>query len=681
MTRRSAAPEPSRSPAFSQLDELCVNTLRTLAMDMVQKANSGHPGAPMGLAPLAYVLWTRHLRFDPRDPAWPGRDRFVLSAGHACALHYILLHLTGFDVSMEDLRNFRQWESLTPGHPERDHTPGIEITTGPLGQGISSAVGMAIAARFLAARFNRPGHPVIDHQVYVIASDGDLMEGVASEAASIAGFQRLGNLNVYYDDNHITIDGSTDLAFREDVGKRFEAYGWRVLRVEDGNRDLAALDAAIATARDEHSRPTLVIVRTSIGYGSPGKQDTAAAHGSPLGEDEVRLTKQKLGWPESPAFLVPDDALKRFREAVPRGEVARKSWTAMLESYRKAHPDLAAIFEQALRGELPKGWSSDLPRYEASQGAMATRTASGKALNAIAKKVPVFLGGSADLAPSNNTLIDGEESLSADNPGGRNIHFGVREHAMGAVLNGMAAHGGVVPYGGTFLVFADYMRPSIRLAAMQKLHTIYVFTHDSIGLGEDGPTHQPIEHLAMLRATPGLAVIRPGDANETTAAWREVMERSDAPAALILTRQKLPILDGTADLAEKGVARGAYVLADAVDIDAIVIASGSEVQLAMGAREAVAREGVGVRVVSFPCWEWFARQDAAYREAVLPASVTRRLVVEAASPFGWERWAGSAGSILGIDRFGASAPEQVNLEKFGYTVENVTARLRALLSR
>ncbi len=679
MTRRSGPPDPSRPPSYDRQDEIAVNTIRALSIDMVQKANSGHPGAPMGLAPLAYVLWTSTLQFNPRDPEWPGRDRFVLSAGHASALQYALLHLVGFDLSMEELKCFRQWGSLTPGHPERGDTPGVELTTGPLGQGFGSAVGMAMAARFLAARYNRPGHEVINHQVYVIASDGDLMEGVSAEAASLAGFQRLSNLNVFYDDNRITIDGSTDLAFREDVGKRFEAYGWRVLRIEDGNRDRAGIDTAVRTARDEGSRPTLVIVQTSIGFGSPNKQDTAGVHGSPLGEEEIRLTKKNLGWPEKPAFLVPDDVRKRFREAIPRGEAAQAVWVERLEAYRKAFPDLALSFEQALRGELPKGWDADLPRFETGEAAIATRSASGKTLNAIAAKVPIFLGGSADLAPSNNTLIEGEEALSAEHPGGRNIHFGVREHAMGAVLNGMAAHRGVVPYGGTFLIFSDYMRPAIRLAAMQKFPVIYVFTHDSIGLGEDGPTHQPIEHLTMLRATPGLAVIRPADANETVAAWREALARAEGPAALVLTRQKLPVIPGTADHAAEGVSRGGYVIADADSLDAIIIASGSEVSLALGAREKLAREGVGVRVVSLPCWSWFARQEKSYRESVLPGAVTRRLAVEMASPVGWERWTGSGGAILGIERFGASAPAKVNMEKFGFTVENVISRLRDLL--
>ncbi|MFQ5458094.1 MAG: transketolase [Myxococcota bacterium] len=679
MTRRSVPPDSSRRPLYGPEDEVAVNAIRALAIDMVQKANSGHPGAPMGLAPLAYVLWKNILRYNPRNPGWHGRDRFVLSAGHACALQYALLHLTGFDLSLDELKHFRQWGSLTPGHPERGHTPGIEITTGPLGQGFSAAVGMAMASRFLAARYNRPGHPVIDHQVYVIASDGDLMEGVASEAASLAGFQRLANLNVFYDDNRITIDGSTDLAFREDVGKRFKAYGWRVMWVDDGNRDLSIIDACARAARGEAAQPTLVIVRTSIGFGSPNRQDTAAAHGSPLGEEEVRLTKKKLGWPEEPAFLLPEDIVSRFRQAITRGEAAEARWAAGMKAYREAFPDLALSLEQALEGELPKGWDSDLPRFTAEDAAIATRAASGKVLNALAAKVPALLGGSADLAPSNNTLIAGEEALSGEQPGGRNVHFGVREHAMGAAMNGMAAHGGVIPYGGTFLVFADYMRPAIRLAAMQKLPVVYVFTHDSIGLGEDGPTHQPIEHLAMLRATPGLAVIRPADANETAAAWREALARAAGPAALVLTRQKLPVLPGTAEQAAEGVSRGGYILADAESVDAIVLASGSEVSLALGAREALAREGVGVRVVSLPCWRWFEAQEAGYRESVLPAAVTRRLAVEAGSPFGWERWTGGAGAILAIDRFGASAPAKINLEKFGFTVERVAARLRALL--
>jgi transketolase len=679
MKKRSSSRRPSGPAAFGQQDDLCINTIRALAMDMVQKANSGHPGAPMGLAPLAYLLWTRYLRHNPRDPAWPGRDRFVLSAGHASALQYALLHLTGYDLSLEELRRFRQWESLTPGHPELGETPGVEITTGPLGQGFGSAVGMAMAARHLGGRFNRPGHSIIDHQILVVASDGDLMEGVSAEAASLAGFLRLANLAVFYDDNRITIEGSTDLTFREDVPARFKGYGWRVLTVEDGNGDLAALDAAIKRARAEKERPTLVIVKTHIGFGSPNKQDSAAAHGAPLGEEEVRLTKRNLGWPESPAFLIPEEALKIFREAVPRGEAAQDAWRKRMAAYRGAHPDLAAALESALQGDLPAAWDADLPRYAPGSPPVATRSASGKALNAIAARVPTLLGGSADLAPSNNTLIEGAENFSAERPGGRILRFGIREHAMAAALNGMAAHGGVRPFGGTFLVFADYMRPSIRLAAMQRLPTIYVFTHDSIGVGEDGPTHQPVEHLATLRAIPDLAVVRPADANEAVAAWRETVARGGGPVALVLTRQKVPVLEGTEMLSAAGVVQGAYVLADADPIDALVMASGSEVQLALGARAKLAQEGIGVRVVSFPCWEWFEAQGTAVREQVLPSAVTRRLAVEAASPFGWERWAGPGGSILGVSRFGVSAPAAENLEKFGFTVEHVAARVRALM--
>ena len=664
---------------FEKHDTLCVNTIRTLAMDMVQQANSGHPGAPMGLAPLAYLLWTRHLRYDPRDPAWPGRDRFVLSAGHACALQYAMLHLTGYDLPMEALRNFRQWGSRTPGHPERGHTPGVEITTGPLGQGFGGAVGMAMAATRLGALYNRPGHPVMDHHVYAVASDGDLMEGVSAEAASLAGFLRLGNLTVFYDDNRITIEGSTDLAFTENVARRFEAYGWHVLRVEDADTDLSAIDAAIKAARAERARPTLVILRTHIGFGSPGKQGTAEAHGSPLGEEEVRRTKRHLGWPEEPTFVVPDEARATFRAALQRGEAAHDEWSRRMKSYGKAHPDLAASLDRALQGELPAGWDADLPAFDAAEKPLATRTASGKALNALAQKVTTIFGGSADLAPSNDTLILGAPSFCADHPEGRNIHFGVREHAMGAILNGMAAHGGVIPYGGTFLIFSDYMRPSIRLAAMQGFHVVYVFTHDSIALGEDGPTHQPVEQLASLRAIPGLSVVRPADANETVWAWREALARSGGPVALALSRQKIPVIDATRTRAREGVARGAYVVADADRLDAIVIATGSEVGLALKARARLAQEGVGVRVVSFPCWEWFEAQDEAYRESVLPRGVTKRLVVEAASPFGWERWVGSEGSIVGLDRFGASAPGETNMAKLGFTVDHLVARLRAFL--
>ncbi len=651
------------------LDQLCINTIRTLAMDAVQQANSGHPGTPMGLAPLAYLLWTKYLKHNPRDPSWPNRDRFVLSAGHASMLLYALLHLTGYDLSLDQLKRFRQWGSKTPGHPEYGLVPGVEVTTGPLGQGISNAVGLAIAERMLAERFNRPGHEVADHYTYVIAGDGDMMEGVSAEACSLAGNLHLGKLIVFYDDNHITIEGSTDWAFCEKVAGRFRAYGWRVLQIADGN-DLEEIDKVIAEARAERDRATLVIVGTHIGYGSPNKQDTAAAHGAPLGEEEVRATKRNLGWPYDEPFTVPEEVLKVFRRAVEAGAAAQHEWSRTISAYAAAHPDLSAEFQRVLAGQLPAGWDQALPTFQAGEK-MATRAASGAVLNAIAGAVPELVGGSADLAPSTDTYLKGYDDISCEKfSDGRNFHFGVREHAMGSVLNGMALHGGLRVYGGTFLVFSDYMRPAIRMAALMGLPVVFVYTHDSIGMGEDGPTHQPVEHLASLRAIPNLVILRPADANETAQAWRVALRRLDGPTALVLSRQKLPVLGPGGP-----VERGAYAIVDGSDV--VLIGTGSEVSLCLAAREHLAREGISARVVSMPSWELFRAQPEAYREDVLPSGVPR-LAVEAAVSFGWCDW---ADAVVGMDSFGASAPGEVLFEEFGFTAQHVAERARELLGK
>ncbi|HUS82871.1 MAG TPA: transketolase [Dehalococcoidia bacterium] len=661
------SPPEDEHPA-GDIDQLCINTIRTLAMDAVQKANSGHPGAPMGLAPLAYLLWTRYLKHNPRDPSWPDRDRFVLSAGHASMLLYALLYLTGYDLSLDDIKQFRQWGSRTPGHPERDLTPGVEVTTGPLGQGISNAVGMAIAEQMLAARFNRPGHETVDHYTYVIASDGDMMEGVSSEACSLAGFLGLGKLIVFYDDNRITIEGSTDLTFREKVGDRFRSYGWRAIQVDDGN-DLEEIDNAIRVARDEQECPTLVVVRTHIAYGSPNKQDTAAAHGAPLGEEEVRLTKQNLGWPYQEPFTAPPEAVAECRRAVEKGEAAERAWRERMDKYAVEYADEAKEFQRVLSCRLPDGWQSALPVFIEGEK-MATRAASGAVLNAVAGIIPELVGGSADLAPSNDTYLKGYNDVTAGDFSGRNFHFGVREHAMAAVLNGMTAHGGFRVYGGTFLVFSDYMRPSVRLAALEELPAVFVYSHDSIGLGEDGPTHQPVEHLASLRTIPNLLLLRPADANETAAAWRLALERNDGPTALVLTRQKLPVLrpGGAVD-------KGAYVMEDGSDV--VLIGTGSEVTVCLEARKLLQEQGISARVVSMPSWELFREQSKEYRDEVLPAGVPR-LAVEAATTFGWREWADDA---IGIDHFGASAPGEVLFERFGFTPENVAQRARRVRRR
>ena len=653
------------------IDRLSIDTIRTLAIDAVQKANSGHPGMPLGAAPMAHVLWTRYLKFDPAHPEWPDRDRFVLSGGHGSMLLYALLHLAGFGLAIDELKAFRQWGSRTPGHPERGLTPGVETTTGPLGAGLSNAVGMAIAEAFLAATFNRPEYPLVDHFTYVEVGDGDLMEGVASEAASLAGHLGLGKLVVLYDDNLISIEGSTDLAFTEDVGKRFEAYGWQVLAVDDGN-DLGAIDAAIAAARADTMRPSFIKVRTVIGYGSPNKAGTAESHGAALGEEEVRLTKEALGWPPDLFFAVPERVVQQYQGVAAGGAAARTGWEEMLAGYREAHPELARQWDQAMAGRLPDGWEKSLPEFQAGQK-MATRAASGKVLNALAAVVPTLVGGSADLAPSNNTYLEGLGDFQADQPAGRNLRFGVREHAMGGVVNGMAYHGGLCPFAGTFFIFTDYMRPSIRLAALSKLPVVFVLTHDSVALGEDGPTHQPIEHLASLRAMPNLMVIRPSDANETAVAWQAALERRTGPTALVLSRQALPVLDRSVVAPAEGLLRGAYVLKDPPvgDPRVILIATGSEVHIALEAAEALAAGGVSARVVAMPSWELFEAQSAAYREEVLPAHIETRVVIEAAATFGWERYVGSGGTVIGIDHFGASAPGGVLYEKFGLTVEKV----------
>ena len=663
------------------LDRLCINTIRTLAMDAVQKANSGHPGMPMGMADVAYVLWTRFLKHNPADPKWPDRDRFVLSAGHGSMLLYALLHLTGYDLPLEELKNFRQWGSRTPGHPEYGHTPGVETTTGPLGQGFANGVGMAIAERFLAATFNRPGFPIFDHYTYAIVSDGDLMEGISHEAASLAGHLRLGKLIYLYDDNDISIEGSTDITFTEDVAARFRAYGWHVQTVD--GYDLAAVEAAIRAARAETDRPSLIICRTHIGYGSPNKQDTASVHGAPLGEEEVRLTKEALGWPPDARFLVPPEALAVFRRALDEGREAQARWEAMFERYAREYPKEAALLRRLWAGELPEGWEEAIPTFSPADGPLATRKASGVVLNALADALPTLIGGSADLAPSNATLLKGYDDFQQGTPAGRNLRFGVREHAMGAILNGMALHGGVIPYGGTFLVFSDYMRPAVRLAAMMGVGVVYVWTHDSVWIGEDGPTHQPVEHLAALRAIPNLVLIRPCDANETAVAWKVALKRRDGPTALILTRQSLPILDRSGMAGPENLERGAYVLRDAPEgrPDIILIGTGSEVHLALAAQEGLAERGIRARVVSMPSWELFDAQPPEYRARVLPPDVPARLAIEAAVPMGWERYVGPQGAVMGLDRFGASAPYKVLMEKFGFTPEAVVERALRLLRR
>ena len=663
------------------LDELCINTIRFLSVDAVQQANSGHPGMPMGAAPMAYVLWTKFLRHSPRNPDWPDRDRFVLSAGHGSMLIYSLLHLSGYDLSLGELKNFRQWGSKTPGHPEYGDTPGVETTTGPLGQGLAVGVGMAITERHLAAKFNRPNLDIVNHYTYGIVSDGDLMEGISHEAASLAGHLKLGKLIYLYDDNHISIEGKTDIAFTENSLQRFEAYGWHVQQVGDGN-DLNAIEEALTAAQGETERPSLIAVRTSIGFGSPNRQDTAKAHGEPLGDEERKLTKENLGWPQEPTFYIPEEALIQFRKSVDRGLEFEQSWTESFKKYLSDYPDLGHNFEKQLKGELPQGWDNDIPVFPADPKGKATRVISGQVLNAIAKNVPALMGGSADLAPSNKTWIDGETGFQPDSYDQRNIHFGVREFGMTAVLNGMALHGGLIPYGGTFLIFSDYMRPAIRLASLMKQHVIYVLTHDSIGLGEDGPTHQPIEHLASLRAMPNLTVIRPADANETVEAWKFAVKSNKGPTLLALTRQSLPTLDRSVFGPSELLNRGAYVLKDVDGTpDALIISSGSEIKLAIEAAETLANDGIAARVISMPSWELFDEQPQDYKDKVLPEDVSARVAIEAGATQGWHKYVGMHGKVIGLDHFGASAPIDDLFTNFGITTESLVLAVRGLINR
>ena len=686
---------------FGAIDALCVNTIRTLSIDGVENAASGHPGLPMGAAAMAYVLWTRHLRYDPADPEWTNRDRFVLSAGHGSMLLYSLLFLTGFGLTLDDLEHFRRWGSRTPGHPERGVTPGVEVTTGPLGQGFGNAVGMAIAERWLAATFNRPGHAIIDHRTYVIASDGDLMEGIASEAASLAGDLQLGRLIVLYDSNRVTLSATTNVTFREDVAARFAAFGWQVQEVD--GMDLAAVDAALTAARAEEHRPSLIVARTHIGFGSPDKQDTFEAHGEPLGKNEVLLTKRAYGWPEDAQFYVPDEARREFEKVGVRGATRRSAWQTEMDAYRIAQPDLVAAFDRAMAGELAPEWDATLPTFTPSDGDMATRDAGGKVIAALAGSVPNLVGGSADLDPSTRTAMKGKGDFqSPEVPeagqipptqgtaggvwgyGGRNLHFGIREHAMAAMLTGIAHHGGMIPFGATFLTFSDYMRPAIRLAALSRAHVIYVWTHDSIAVGEDGPTHEPVEQIASLRAMPNLVVLRPADANETVEAWRLAIRHTGGPIGLVLSRQKLPVLDRSTLAPAAGTARGAYVLTDAVPgapPELILIATGSEVSLALAAHAQLAAEGIRSRVVSMPSWELFEAEPLEYRNAVLPPAVPARVSVEAASPFGWERYVGPMGAIIGVSQFGASGAGPAVMAHFGFTVAHVVAVAREVLAR
>jgi transketolase len=680
------------------LEERAINTIRFLSVDAVQKANSGHPGLPMGAAAAAYVLWTRFLRHNPSDPSWPDRDRFVLSAGHGSMLLYSLLHLTGYDLPLEQIKQFRQWGSLTPGHPESHLTKGVEATTGPLGQGMGNAVGMAIAEAHLAARFNRPGHEIIDHHTYVLAGDGDMMEGVQSEAASLAGHLKLGKLVVLYDNNSISLAGSTSVSFSEDVGARYAAYGWHVQSVENGN-DLGAVDKALRAAQQVSDRPSFIAVRTIIGYGAPHKQGTFHVHGSPLGPEEVKAAKENLGWPLDPAFLIPDDVGAHFRSAKERGSQQQGEWRKRLAAYQTAFPDLAAELTRRLAGALPDSWDTDLPTFKADAKGVATRKASEGVMQALAAKLPELMGGSADLDPSTFTWLKGQGDFApASQPqegvqgavggewsyAGRNVHFGVREHAMGAVVNGMSYHGGFIPYGSTFLVFSDYMRPAVRLSALARLGSIWVYTHDSIGVGEDGPTHQPVEHYAALRAIPDLVFIRPGDASETAWAWKIAIRDRHRPTALALTRQNLPTLDRTVYASAEGVTRGAYVLNArdaAAKPDIILIATGSEVQLIVAAEPILKAKGITARLVSMPSWELFEEQSLDYRESVLPKSVTARLAVEMGVSLGWERWTGTDGATFTLNRYGASAPGEVVIKELGFTTERVVGAVEALLSK
>ncbi|HJQ11246.1 MAG TPA: transketolase [Gemmatimonadaceae bacterium] len=679
-TAPRSASSSSPPPAQQSLEHLCINAIRVLSMDAVQKADSGHPGTPMALAPLAYVLWTQHLRYNPKDPHWMNRDRFVLSAGHASMLLYSVLYLTGYDLSLDDIKQFRQWESKTPGHPEYGYTPGVETTTGPLGQGVGNAVGLAVAEAHMGAVFNRE-QKIIDHHVYFIASDGDMMEGVSHEVASFAGHAKLGKLIGFYDDNHITIEGDTALTFSDDTGLRFEGYGWHIQHVDDVN-DLTALNRAIDAAKAETARPSLIVVRSHIGYGSPNKHDTAEAHGSPLGKEEIALTKKALNYPSDEPFWVAPEALRFWRDAGARRAKAQNDWQKVYDGYKSAHADLESELQRRFRGELPAGWEDLLPVFTAKDGNVASRAASGVVINAIAKRIPELMGGSADLASSTNTIIKGEPSFSADNYAGRNFHFGIREHGMGSIMNGMSLWGGIIPYGATFLIFSDYMRPPVRLACIMERHVVYVYTHDSIGLGEDGPTHQPIEQLSALRAIPDMTLIRPADASETAEAWRVALKHKEGPVALVLTRQKLSFIDRSKYAAAGGVARGAYVLADAPGgkPEIVLISSGSEVALILEAQKKLEADSVRARAVSMPSHEIFARQDQAYRDSVLPKGI-KRIAMEAAHPMSWYKWVGDDGVILGLVRFGASAPGPTIYEHLGITVDHIVQTAKQLLGK
>lgn len=662
------------------IEQLAINTIRFLAIDGVQKANSGHPGMPMGCAPIAYSLYSKIMKHNPANPKWINRDRFILSAGHGSMLLYSILHLCGYGVSLNELKNFRQWGSITPGHPEFGLTPGVETTTGPLGQGFSNAVGMAIAQAHLASMFNKDDIKLIDHFIYGICSDGELMEGISHESASLAGHLKLGKLIFFYDDNKITIDGSTSLAFSEDISKRFDAYGWHVQTVVDVN-DVASLEAAVTNAQSVSDKPSLIITKTHIGFGSPNKQDSSDAHGSPLGEAEIKLTKQNLGWQEEAAFFIPDEVKEYFKQVQVNGKSVEEEWNRKFLDYQKKYPEEAKLFSEVMHGEFGNEWKSKLPVFEDDGKKMATRAASGKVINSIASSLPTLIGGSADLAPSNNTFLKDYKTFSSENYSGRNFHFGIREHGMAGVMNGMAIYGGVIPYGATFLVFSDYLRPSIRLASISKIKPIYIFTHDSIGLGEDGPTHQPVEHLASLRAIPGLVVIRPADANETSAAWSAAIELKGSPVALILTRQGLPILDQKKYPSAENLLKGAYILKDPNSKpDLILMASGSEVSLALNASERLEAAGRKVRVVSFPSWELFEMQSGKYKNTVLPPNVKKRISIEAGASQGWQKYIGDEGVSISMESFGASAPVEILLEKFGFTVENILEHANKILS-
>jgi transketolase len=664
-----------------QIELLGINTVRLLSIDAVQKANSGHPGMPMGAAPMGHVLWANYMHYNPKNPDWPNRDRFILSAGHGCMLQYSFLYLTGYDCTLDDIKNFRQLNSKTAGHPEHGLMPGIDVTTGPLGQGFANGVGFAIAQKHLAARYNKPDFDLFNYHIYAICSDGDMMEGVTSEAASLAGHLQLGNIIYLYDDNHISIEGSTGITFTEDVAKRFEAYDWHVQVVEDGN-DIVAIAEAVKNAREETTRPSLIKVRTHIAYGSPNKVDTAGAHGSPLGDEEIKLVKSFFGFDPEQSFVVPDEVLKYYRSIGEKGTSLENEWNELFTKYKTAFPELAAEYELAVSGKLPKGWKDNLPVFEASDKKMATRQASGKVLNAIAAAVPNLIGGSADLSPSTDTTLNGFDSFTPASYGGRNFHFGIREHAMGSALNGMALTKGVIPYGATFLIFSEYMRPPIRLAAIMKIRPIFVYTHDSIGLGEDGTTHQPVEQLISLRSIPNITLIRPADANETTQAWRVALEHTDGPVVLVFTRQGLPIIDQSKFGKATELEKGAYILSDSfLEPQIILIATGSEVDLILQAQEILKEEGIASRVVSMPSWELFEKQDEAYKEKIFPEAIKKRLAVEAGSPLGWHKYVTDEGAIIAMTTFGESAPAEDLYRLFGFTVENVVANAMALLEK